>query len=128
MAPLLADVSQSQALRLHQVECLARCSRAAVDASTCLSAADTIHSTDGGSAGISPRVYSDCEDRRCHAQRRRSHIRRRMLTQGIDCRGPLNGRGGRLKRSSFGSGAARSLCESVKSRARDVAGIVVIAR
>jgi len=55
MAPLLADVSQSQALRLYQVECLARCSRAAVDASTCLSASDTTHPTDGVLA--SPPVY-----------------------------------------------------------------------
>ena len=31
MAPLLADVSQGQALRLYQVECLARRSRAAVE-------------------------------------------------------------------------------------------------
>jgi len=33
MAPLLADVSQGQALRLYQVECLARRSRAAVERS-----------------------------------------------------------------------------------------------
>ena len=31
MAPLLADVSQGQALRLYQVECLARRSHTAVD-------------------------------------------------------------------------------------------------
>jgi hypothetical protein len=33
MAPLLADVSQGQALRLYQVECLARRSRATVERS-----------------------------------------------------------------------------------------------
>jgi len=31
MAPLLADVSQGQALRLYPVECLARRSRAAIE-------------------------------------------------------------------------------------------------
>jgi len=51
MAPLLADVSQGQALRLYQVECLARRSRAAVERVHVPQRPRYTHSTDGGSAG-----------------------------------------------------------------------------
>jgi len=110
MAPLLADVSQSQALRLYQVECLARCSRAAVDASTCLSASDTTHPTDGVLA--SPPVYIQIvKTAGVPRSGGGATSAKKCSRRGIDCRGPLNGRGGRLKRSSCGWRRQKPLLE-----------------